>query len=132
MPHPSRQRGFTLIELLVAVAIIGLLAGAAVGYYRSAQLRTNESILREQLFQMRQQIELYFRANGQYPFDLEQLVEEGFLREIPRDPIAGSRETWILVPVLASDLDLFWEPGIEDVQSGADGDGSNGIPYSDW
>ena len=128
----NRASGFTLIEMLIVVAIVGLLAGTAVGQYRRAMNKTRESLLRENLYIMRSQINAYVAANGEHPFDLQQLVIEGYLREIPVDPVTRSRETWITIQALPTDEDLSLEPGIEDVQSGADGYGMDGTSYADW
>jgi general secretion pathway protein G len=128
----TRSKGFTLIEMLIVVAIIGLLAGVAVGQYRRAVLKTREAILRENLYVMRSQINTYFGAKGEFPFSLEVLVEEGYMREVPTDPITRSKETWITTSSAPTDEDLSYEPGIEDVHSGADGYGLDGTSYADW
>jgi general secretion pathway protein G len=127
-----RPNGFTLIEMLIVVAIVGLLAGTAVGSYKRAVQRSREALLRENLYVMRSQISTYVAANGHYPFALETLVTEGYLREIPVDPITRSKDSWVTIQALPSDLDLTVEPGIEDVQSGADGYGMDGTAYADW
>jgi general secretion pathway protein G len=126
-------RGFTLIELLVVVAIIGLLATVAVGQYRGAIIKAKEAVLREDLYVMRTAINQYFADKGQYPADLRTLVEESYIRDIPADPITGSADTWVEIFPEYTDGDISTEPGISDVQSGADGfspiDGSS---YSEW
>ena len=128
----KRSNGFTLIEMLIVVAIVGLLAGTAVGQYRRAVNRSREALLRENLYIMRSQINTYVAATGEHPFDLQTLVMEGYIREIPVDPITKSRETWVTIQALPTDEDLGVEPGIEDVQSGADGYGMDGTSYADW
>jgi len=128
----NRQSGFTLIEMLIVVAIIGLLAGTAVGQYKRAMQKTREALLRENLYIMRSQINAYVAANGEHPFDLETLVIEGYLREIPVDPVTRSKESWITIQFLPTEEDLSLEPGIEDVTSGADGYGMDGSSYADW
>jgi general secretion pathway protein G len=128
----KRDGGFTLIEMLIVVAIVGLLAGTAVGQYRRAVQRSREALLRENLYIMRSQINSYVAANGEHPFDLQTLVLEGYLRDIPVDPITRSKDTWVTIQALPTDEDLSVEPGIEDVQSGADGYGMDGTAYADW
>jgi len=128
----TRSQGFTLIEMLIVVMIVGLLAGVAVGQYRRAIRKSQEALLRENLYVMRSQINTYVSANGRFPFDLETLVEDGYLRQIPVDPITKSSETWITFNSAPSDEDLSYEPGIEDVQSGADGFGLDGTAYAEW
>ena len=128
----KRADGFTLIEMLIVVAIVGLLAGTAVGQYKRAMTKSREALLRENLYIMRSQINSYVAATGEHPFDLQTLVSEGYLRDIPVDPVTRSKDTWITIQALPTDEDLGVEPGIEDVQSGADGYGMDGSSYADW
>lgn len=128
----SQQRGFTLIELLVVVAIIGILAAVAVGQYKHSIQRAREATLKEDLFRMRQQINLYFADKGRYPYDLQALVDEHYLAKIPVDPITESADTWVPIYAEMEETDISTEPGIEDVKSGAPGTGLDGTPYSDW
>ena len=71
---PRSSKGFTLIELLVVVAIIGILAGVAVGQYRHAIIKSKEAVLKENLFTMRSSINQYFADKGHYPYDIRTLV----------------------------------------------------------
>jgi general secretion pathway protein G len=128
----SSQRGFTLIELLIVVALIGILAGVAVGNYRNSIQKAKESVLRENLWVMRSLINQYFADKGQYPMDLYALVEDRYLQEIPMDPITQSRDTWIQEAADLGEGDISQEPGIGYVRSGAEGSDINGIAYSEY
>ncbi len=128
----ARQRGFTLIELLVVVAIIGILAAVAVGNYRHAITKSKEAVLKEDLFIMRSAISQYFADKGRYPYDLQQLVDDHYLRSVPVDPITRSSETWQVTYAEMTDEDITTEPGIEDVHSGSDQIALDGTRYSDW
>jgi len=125
-------RGFTLIELLVVVAIIGILAAVAAGQYRNSIVRAKEAVLKENLFLMRQQISLYFADKGHYPADLQALVDDNYLREVPFDPITGSTDTWVTEYAEMDDADISTEPGIADVRSGAEGSSLDGSSYAEW
>ena len=124
--------GFTLIELLVVVAIIGILATVAVGQYRNSIQRAKEATLKESLFLMRTQINLYFADKGKYPYDLNALVDDQYMARVPVDPITQSADTWIVEYSEMDESDISTEPGIENVKSGAAGVSLDGTPYSDW
>ena len=126
------SKGFTLIELLVVVAIIGILSGVVVGQYRRAIVKAKEAVLKENLFRTRNAINQYFADKGKYPFDLSSLVEDKYLRDLPRDPITESRDTWIVINALMNDADISLEPGIADLKSGAEGVSLDGSSFSDW
>ncbi len=125
-------RGFTLIELLIVVAIIGLLAAIAVGQYRRHIKKTEEAVLKENLYTIRSQINMYFADKGKYPFDLQALVEDHYLQRMPYDPITRSTETWHPIPAELGEEDISIEPGMADVESGAEGYAMVGTAFSDW
>ena len=129
----QNARGFTLIEMLIVVALIGILATIAVGQYQRSIVRAKEAALRENLFVMRSQISNYFADKGEYPFDLQSLVDEKYLKKIPRDPITRSADTWVVTHSdVGDEEDISNEQGIEDVHSGADEISLDGLPYADF
>lgn len=126
-----RQRGFTLIELLVVVAIVGLLVGVALPTYRSAQLKAREAVLKQNLFLLRQTIDQYFADKGYYPSSITALVDEGYLRKMPIDPMTGDSD-WEEIPAdPETSLDPTQPAGIWDVRSRASGTALDGNSYSD-
>ena len=132
-PRPAHaQAGFTLIELLVVTAIVGLLAAIAVGNYRQSIRKTEEAVLRENLWTMRNQINMYFADKGRYPADLRQLVDDRYLRDVPVDPLTKQNSTWITIPADFAEEDISLEPGIMDVRSGATGIALDGSSYGEW
>lgn len=127
------ERGFTLIEMLIVVALIGILATIAVGQYQRSIVKAKEAALLENLFVMRSQINNYFADKGEYPYDLQTLVDEHYLKRIPNDPITRSRDSWVVTySDLGDEEDISTEQGIEDVRSGADRLAIDGTPYADW
>ncbi len=126
-----REAGFTLIELMVVIAIIALLVGIALPRYQNAQRKAREAVLRENLFILRQTIDQYFADKGYYPQDLNALVDEGYLRKIPVDPITGEAEWDEIQADMESSLDPSQPPGIWDVRSRASGQTLDGIDYSE-
>jgi general secretion pathway protein G len=128
----QRRRGFSLIELMIVMAIIVILIGMAVPYYQKSILRSRETVLRSNLFSMRSMIDEYSFDKQKAPQTLEDLVHDGYLREIPKDPITNSNDTWRLVMEDAGQSVNQTEPGIFDVHSGSDKTGLDGTPYADW
>ena len=130
--RPRHESGFTLIELLIVLALISILASMAVVQYRNSVLHTQESVLRTDLFRIRDAIDQYYADKNKYPASLEALVTDGYMRRIPEDPITRSADTWQTVPAEADPSNPTAEPGIYDVKSGAPGTALDGTNYSDW
>jgi general secretion pathway protein G len=124
--------GFTLIELLIVLALISILAAMGVVQYRNGVRHTQESVLRTDLFRMRDAIDQYYADKNRYPTTLETLVSDGYMRRIPEDPITRSTDTWQTVPAEPDPSNPTAEPGVYDVKSGAQGTALDGSSYSDW
>ncbi len=125
-------RGFTIIELMVVISIILILISIAVPIYNQSILRAKEAVLRQDLFAMRSAIDQYTMDKSKAPQALQDLVQEGYLREIPKDPFTDSRDTW---QVMQEDVLLSVDqnnPGITDVHSGSPLTGSDGTAYNTW
>ena len=135
-----RQQGFTLLELIIVVAVIGILATIAMPRLLHAPERAREAVLKTNLRTFRTALDEYYADKGRYPASLEALVEDGYLRAMPQDPITRSTDTWVpeyeeLSPEeepAEIDLEEGGGPGIMDVHSGAEGTGSDGRAYSEW
>jgi general secretion pathway protein G len=126
------QSGFTLIELLIVLALISILASMAVVQYKNGVRHTEESVLRTDLFRMRDAIDQYYADKNKYPTSLETLVSDGYMRRVPEDPITHAADTWQTVPAEADPTNPTAEPGIYDVKSGAQGTALDGSTYADW
>lgn len=126
------QVGFTLVELMVVMLIVSILLAVAVPSFISAIRTAREAALKQDLHTMRDAIEQYTEDKQAAPQSLDDLVQAGYLKSIPVDPMTRHNDTW--VPDQSdtySDIDQS-EPGIDNVHSGSDQVGSNGVPYSQW
>src|SRR5580658_11323205 len=128
----KRQSGYTLIELIVVMAIISVLVSIAVPLYQKSITRTKESLLKNNLFTLRTVIDEYTFDKKKAPQTLNDLVTEGYLRNVPIDPITGSDQTWRLIMEDAYSMVDQTQAGIFEVRSGSDLKGLNGVPYSQW
>lgn len=128
----NRQQGFTLIELLIVMSIIGILASIAVPNYKRSLIKARESVLLEDLYQMRRSIDAFFADNGKYPESLEDLVSRKYINSIPRDPMTEAVDTWECVPPEPSIEGELAQGGCADVRSGSELVGLSGTKYSDW
>lgn len=129
--RPRLHRGFTMLELVIVMTIMSILLTVSIPIYRNLLLRARETVLRENLFKMRDAINRYTYDKNRAPETLSDLERANYLREIPLDPITQSRDTWVVrmedEPVVPSA-----PRGIVDVFSGAEGIGTDGVPYNEW
>ena len=147
----ARESGFTLLELLVVMTIIGILAAVAIPALRDSPQRAREAALKEDLFTLRSTIDQYHGDKGYYPPDLATLVSDGYLRQIPVDPMTKSRDTWAVQleqleptaegeagpPTSVGDTSGTQTtepatPGVIDVHSGSTEKALDGTVYKDW
>jgi general secretion pathway protein G len=128
----KHEAGFTLIELMIVMAIIGILMMVAVPRFQSAIRMAQEAVLKEDLHVLRSAIDSYTMDKQKEPQSLDDLVQDGYLREVPVDPFTRTKDSWVTDSSgKLQSLDQS-EPGIDDVHSGSEENGSDGQAYSTW
>ena len=127
-----RPTGFTLIELMIVLALISILAAMGVVQYRNSVQHAQESVLRTDLFRMRDAIDQYYADKNKYPSSLEDLVSEKYLRAVPVDPFTTSTDSWQTTMSDPDPSQPTLEAGISNVKSGAEQMSLDGTPYSEW
>jgi general secretion pathway protein G len=125
-PAKGRPAGFTLLELIVVITILGILVSIALPNYRNSR----EAVLRENLYRLRDLIDQYQSDKGKYPETLEALVTDGYLRNVPSDPVSGA--PWVEVPPEFDSASGEAPTGVYDVKSASAQTGTNGVAYSEW
>jgi general secretion pathway protein G len=132
MRSGKRRGGFTLIELMIVMAIIVILVAVAIPHYQKSILSAKESVLHNNLSAMRSAIDEYSYDKQKAPLTLDDLVSAGYLRDVPKDPVTGTNDTWKLIMEDASQSVNSTEPGIFDVRSGSQKTSLEGTAYSEW
>ena len=128
----THEAGFTLVELMIVMLIIGVLAAIAIPSYVTSLRNAHEAVLREDLQVMRQAIDSFTMDKEKAPQSLDEVVQAGYLKEIPPDPITHSSSTW--VPDQDDSLQSVdqTQGGIVNVHSGSAQVGSDGRAYTEW
>lgn len=128
-PH-LRARGFTLLELMIVISIIIILAAITLPQYQKTIMHTRESVLRNDLRQMRTLIDQFSADKARLPQSLDELVSEGYMREVPVDPITGQKDWAITTGDDPNSSE--GEQGMIDVHSASTDTSTEGTPYSEW
>ena len=128
----NKQRGFTLIEVLIVVTLVVILAGVSLATYQNSVRRAREATLKEDLFRMRDAMDQYYADKNKWPSSLQDLVTDGYLRAIPKDPFTDSADTWQTENAEPDANNPAAEPGIDDVHSGSEETSLEGTKYSEW
>ena len=135
MGHPMRSGknsfGFTLIELMVVMAITAILLAMAIPMYQKSVVRAKESVLRQNLFTLRTVIDEFTYDKAKAPQSLTDRVNEGYLRQVPVDPMTAQADWSVVMEDAVSSVNQT-EPGIFDVRSKSDRKSLEGTPYNEW
>jgi general secretion pathway protein G len=125
------KKGYTLLELMIVVAIVGILVSLAIPSFQQSAIKAKETALKQNLFTMRTVLDQYYADRGDYPDNLEALVEANYLRAIPVDPMTKSSTTWTEIYEEQEEGDDS-STGVYDIKSGSDEIARDGTPYKDW
>jgi general secretion pathway protein G len=128
----NRNRGFTLIELMIVISVMLILISFAVPAYNQSVLRAKESVLRQNLFTLRSLISQYTLDKQKAPQSLDDLVQAGYLKQIPMDPMTAKNDTWTVDQEDTVMSPEQQETGISDVHSGSSQISTDGTAYSTW
>lgn len=123
---------------LAAPIVVGMMTASLRAQSRprtldpSAFIRTKETVLRYALFEMRAAIDRYYADQKQYPSSLDRLASEGYISQIPTDPLTNRTDSWQTVPSKPDPNNPTAATSIYDVKSGSGATAMDGTKYSDW
>ena len=118
--------------LTIGITIIVILGAISTSRYQSMVLHSREEVLKTNLAAMRSVIKQYIQEKQRAPQSLQDLVDAGYFRQLPIDPITNSNSSW--KPVIEN-VDISpgeTDRGITDLRSGSTTISSNGTIYSVW
>ncbi len=129
-PKTKNERGFSLLELMIAMFVMIILLSVALPTFQRSVQQARETVLKENLFQMRRAIDQYSADKGKLPQSLDDLVTGEYLREKPVDPLTEKTEWKEITGEDKNSVD--GEQGIVDVKSASEGEDGDGKKYEDY
>jgi len=130
-PRTQRSAGFTLLEMMIVMIVIGILISIAVPIYTTSLLKSREAVLRQDLFTLRSLISQYTLDKQKAPQSLDDLVQGGYLKVIPKDPMTNEPNWEVVQDDVLMSVDQQ-DPGINDVHSASGATATDGTAYSSW
>src|SRR5262245_50356916 len=123
-----KQRVWRWLVAGTTVAVI--LTAISVSKYQATQLHSKETVLQNNLAEMRRMLKQYIQDKQRAPQSLQDLVAAGYFRQLPIDPITNSSSSWkpVIENVLVSSGET--DRGITGLHSGSSAASSKGTIYN--
>ena len=125
-----RAAGFTLLELMIVISIVIILAAITLPQYQKTIMHTRETVLKNDLRKMRSLIDQFAADKARLPQSIDELVSEGYMRDVPVDPFTGQKD-WAITTG-EDPNSLQGETGMTDIHSASAEISTEGTPYSEW
>jgi general secretion pathway protein G len=126
-----RSAGFTLLEMMIVMIVMGILISIALPIYTTSLLKSREAVLRQDLFTLRSLISQYTLDKQKAPQSLDDLIQGGYLKIIPKDPMTNEPNWEVVQEDILLTVDQQ-DPGISDVHSASSATATDGTAYSSW
>jgi general secretion pathway protein G len=130
-PKTRRSAGFTLLEMMIVMIVMAILISIAVPIYRTSLIKSREAVLRQDLFTLRSLISQYTLDKQKAPQSLDDLIQGGYLKVIPKDPMTNEPNWEVVQEDVVLSVDQQ-DPGINDVHSASSATATDGTAYSSW
>lgn len=127
----GQSAGFTLLEMMIVIVIMGILMAIALPIYNQSIVKSRESVLRQDLFTLRSLISQYTLDKQKAPQSLDDLVQGGYIKTIPKDPMTNEANWEVVQEDILLTVDQQ-DPGISDVHSASGAISTDGTAYSSW
>lgn len=85
----KEQEGFALIELMVVVAVLAILVSIAVLSYGPLVVRSKIRACRANLRVIDGAVAAYYAEMHEYPQSVNEMVDQGILKKVPREPFTN-------------------------------------------
>ena len=118
--------------LSIGITIMAILVAISIPKFQSTVRQSKEIVLKDNLFEIRRIVKQYIRDKQQAPHSLQDLVEAGYFRQLPIDPMTNSNSSWNPVIETMVVSPGRTDRGITDLHSGSNSISSNGTAYSTW
>src|SRR5215204_2558519 len=129
-PKSRIEAGFSILELMIAMFILIILLSVALPAYQRTVQHARETVLKENLWQIRRAIDQYGADKGKLPQSLDDLVTAKYLYVMHIDPITEKKE-WD--PKMGEDSNSpDGGQGLVDVKSLAEGTDADGKQYTEY
>ena len=130
-PKTRRSAGFTLLEMMIVMIVMAILVSIAVPIYQTTLTKSREAVLRQDLFTLRSLISQYTLDKQKAPQSLDDLIQGGYLKVIPKDPMTNEPNWEVVQDDVLLSVDQQ-DPGINDVHSASSATATDGMAYSSW
>jgi len=114
----------------MVMTIIVILAAIGVTSYHTLQQKARESVLKQDLRELRKCLDQYAADREKLPATLDDLVTAGYIHDVPADPITTEKD-WV-TDMGEDTISREGGEGIIDIHSNAAGSDSEGVAYKDY
>jgi general secretion pathway protein G len=115
---------------MIVLFVIVILASIAIPQYQKTIQHARETVLKDSLYQMRKMISQYSADKGKLPPSLDALVEAGYVKELPIDPMTDQPD-WEVE--MGEDPNLTQgEQGVINVRSSSTEESLDGKTYNEF